>query len=223
MTDEELKDLERQVREKQEAKEIAEERSERVEAEVKQEVMEINEKSIDEISLSDIKVKLNTEKSVEEQAEDVVGALTTVSAIKDDGVKQTLTDKKAEELVNKAEEKATKAKKSAVDAETELQKAERDLHEAVLNTFGIYKHLPRPLMKFLVYLFSPIYTIITMIIGIPCGFCKILIDNLDGIVCRYDKTGDVVKPKIKTIFWIIFSLGVVAAICLTVLACLHII
>ena len=43
------------------------------------------------------------------------------------------------------------------------------------------------------------------------------------IVCRYDKTGDVVKPKIKTIFWIVFALLIVGAICLTVLACLHII
>ena len=184
---------------------------------------EEKKKSIDKISVADIKIKLDDNKSIESQAEDVVGAMVTVSAITDENIKSALTDRKAEELVNKANEKATKAKKVAIDAETELQKAERDLYEAVLNTFGIYKHLPRGLMKTLVWIFSPLYTIISLLIGIPCGFCKILIDNLDGIVCRYDKTGDVVKPKIKTIFWIVFALIIVGSICLTVLACLHII
>ena len=184
---------------------------------------EEKKKSIDKISVADIKIKLDDNKSIESQAEDVVGAMVTASAISDENIKSALTDKKAEELVNKANEKATKAKKVAIDAETELQKAERDLYEAVLNTFGIYKHLPRGLMKTLVWIFSPLYTIISLLIGIPCGFCKILIDNLDGIVCRYDKTGDVVKPKIKTIFWIVFALIIVGSICLTVLACLHII
>lgn len=184
---------------------------------------EEKKKSIDKISVADIKIKLDDNKSIESQAEDVVGAMVTASAITDKNIKSALTDKKAEELVNKANEKATKAKKVAIDAETELQKAERDLYEAVLNTFGIYKHLPRGLMKTLVWIFSPLYTIISLLIGIPCGFCKILIDNLDGIVCRYDKTGDVVKPKIKTIFWIVFALIIVGSICLTVLACLHII
>lgn len=184
---------------------------------------EESKKSIDTINVSDIKIKLDDNKSIESQAEDVVGAMVTASALKDEGIKSTLTDKKAEELVNKAEEKAKKAKKSAVDAETELQKAERDLYEAVLNTFGIYKHLPRGLMKFLVWIFSPLYTIISLLIGIPCGLIKIFIDNLDGIVCRYEDTKDGVKPKIRVIFWIVLALLVVGAICLTVLACCHII
>lgn len=184
---------------------------------------EASKKSIDTINVSDIKIKLDDTKSIESQAEDVVGAMVTAGALKDDSIKSTLVDRKAEELVNKAEEKAKKAKKSAVDAETELQKAERDLYEAVLNTFGIYKHLPRGLMKFLVYIFSPLYTVISLLIGIPCGLVKIFIDNLDGIVCRYEETKDGVKPKMKVIFWVVLSLIVVAAVCLTVLACVGII
>lgn len=184
---------------------------------------EAKKKSIDSINVSDIKIRLDDDKSIESQAEDVVGAMVTAGAIQDEKTRTSLTDKKAEELVNKAEEKAKKAKKSAVDAETELQKAERDLYEAVLNTFGIYKHLPRGLMKTLVWIFSPLYVLLGLLIGVPCGLCKIIIDNLDGIVCRYEKTGDVVKPKVKVIFWIFFALVALAAICLTVLACLHII
>lgn len=184
---------------------------------------EDKKKSIDKISVGDIKIKLDDKKSIESQAEDVVGAMVTASAINDEKVKEALTNKKAEELVNRAEEKASKAKTQSINAETELQKAERDLYEAVLNTFGIYKHLPRGLMKALVWIFSPLFVVISLLIGIPCGFVKIIIDNLDGIICRYDKTGDGVKPKIKIVFWVILGLLVVGAICLTVLACLHII
>ena len=183
-------------------------------------IEEDKKKSIDDIGLSDIKVKLDDNKSLENQTEDVVNAMVTANAIKDSTVNSVLTDKKAEELVNKASEKAKKAQRQAVDAETELQKAERDLYEAVLNTFGIYKHLPRGLMKVMVWIFSPLYTFISLLIGIPCGLVKILIDNLDGIVCRYEKTGENAKPKLKTIFWILLALLVVGAICLTVLGCM---
>ena len=202
---------------------------EKIQSEIENKKLELalqeeeKKKSIDEISVSDIKIKLDDHKSIESQAEDVVGAIVTASAINDNKVKEALTNKKAEELVNRAEEKASKAKTQSINAETELQKAERDLYEAVLNTFGIYKHLPRGLMKALVWIFSPLFVIISLLIGIPCGFVKIIIDNLDGIICRYDKTGDGVKPKIKIVFWVILGLLVVGAICLTVLACLHII
>lgn len=202
---------------------------EKIQSEIENKKLELaiqdeeKKKSIDKISVGDIKIKLDDKKSIESQAEDVVGAMVTASAINDEKVKETLTNKKAEELVNRAEEKASKAKTQSINAETELQKAERDLYEAVLNTFGIYKHLPRGLMKTLVWIFSPLFVLISLIIGIPCGFVKIIIDNLDGIICRYDKTGDGVKPKIKIVFWVILGLLVVGAICLTVLACLHII
>lgn len=199
---------------------------EKIQSEIENKKLELalqeeeKKKSIDEISVSDIKIKLDDHKSIESQAEDVVGAMVTASAINDDKVKEALTNKKAEELVNRAEEKASKAKTQSINAETELQKAERDLYEAVLNTFGIYKHLPRGLMKTLVWIFSPLFVIISLLIGIPCGFVKIIIDNLDGIICRYDKTGDGVKPKIKIVFWVILGLLVVGAICLTVLGCM---
>ena len=107
---------------------------------------EDEKKSIDKISVGDIKIKLDDKKSIESQAEDVVGAMVTARAINDEKVKETLTNKKAEELVNRAEEKASKAKTQSINAETELQKAEQDLYEAVLNTFGIYKHLPQELI-----------------------------------------------------------------------------
>lgn len=180
-----------------------------------------NEKSLADVKLDDIKLKLNTDKSLEEQAEDVSGALSIAGALRSEETAGALVKAKSEELVKKAIAKASDAQRKAIEAETEVQKAERDLYEAVLNTFGIYKHLPRWLMKAMVMILSPLYTIIGLLIGIPCGFVKILIDNLDGIVCRYDKTANGTKPKLKTIFWILLALSVIGAICLTVLKCLN--
>lgn len=179
-----------------------------------------NEKALTDVKLEDIKFKLNTNQSLEGQAEDVAGALSIAGALKNEDTAEELISKKSEELVNKAKAKASDAQKKAIEAETEVQKAERDLYEAVLNTFGIYKHLPRWLMKCMVFILSPLYTIIGLLIGIPCGFVKIMIDNLDGIVCRYEKTANGTKPKIKVIFWILLGLIVIGAICLTVLKCL---
>lgn len=178
------------------------------------------EKSLADVKLEDIRFKLDTDKSLQDQAEDVAGALSIAGALQKEETSKQLIDKKSEELVDKAKSKAAEAKAKALDAETEVQKAEQTLYEAVLQTFGIFKHLPRWLMKFVTVIFSPVYLLFCFIIGTPCALVKIIIENLDGIVCRYEKVGNTTKPKIRVIFWIILSLLVVAAICLTVLKCL---
>lgn len=180
-----------------------------------------NEKALTDVKLEDIKFKLDTQKSLQEQAEDVAGALSIAGALRSEETSNELIKNKSEELVNKSKAKASEAQKKAIEAETDVQKAERALYEAVLNTFGIYKHLPRWLMKVMVFILSPLYTIIGLVIGIPCGFVKILIDNLDGIICRYEDTSNGTKPKLKTIFWVLLGLLVVGIICLTVLKCLN--
>lgn len=178
------------------------------------------EKALTEINFDDVKFKLDTSKDFEHQVEDVLGGVVTASAVQDQNVQKELKEKKAEELVNKAKKKASDAQKQAIESETEVQKAERTLYEAVLQTFGIFKHLPRFLMKVLVWILSPLYVVLTLIIGIPCAFVKIIIDNLDGIICRYEITKDGTKPKIKVISWMLFSIVVLGIIALTVLACL---
>lgn len=179
------------------------------------------EKSLADVKLEDIRFRLDTDKSLQDQAEDVAGALSIAGALQKEETSKQLIDKKSEELVDKAKSKAAEAKAKALDAETEVQKAEQTLYEAVLQTFGIFKHLPRWLMKIVTVIFSPVYLLFCFIIGTPCALVKIIIENLDGIVCRYEKVGNTTKPKIRVIFWIILSLLVVSAICLTVLKCLN--
>lgn len=180
-----------------------------------------NEKSLVDIKLDDIRFKLNTNQSLQAQIDEVTDITTTARALSDESTKKELTLTKSDEIVNKARAKAAESRAKAIDAETEVQKAEQSLYEAVLNTFGIFKHLPNWLMKIVTMVFSPVYLAFCFIIGTPCALFKILIENIDGIVCRYEKVGDTVRPKVRAIFWIILSLGIISGICLTILKCLN--
>ena len=75
----------------------------------------------------------------------------------------------------------------------------------------------------LMCIFAPFYILFVIVIGIPTGFVRFLIDCVDGILIRYDSTEEKRRPKIKVTVWVILSLIIVAAVCLTTLACLHII
>lgn len=219
-------DIEQRAKELAEQEELDKKQSEENTQEQEDKTMQMTpvgtfeEKALTEINFEDVKFKLDTSKDFEHQVEDVLGGVVTASAVQDQNVQKELKEKKAEELVNKAKKKASDAQKQAIDAETEVQKAERTLYEAVLQTFGIFKHLPRFLMKVLVWILSPLYVFLTLLIGIPCAFVKIIIDNLDGIICRYEETDTGTKPKIKVISWMLFSVLVLGIIALTVLACL---
>ena len=182
-----------------------------------------SEKSLSDISINDVKFKVDTTKDYEEQARDVAMAMATAKAVSDEATSVGLSTAKKEELLTKAEVKVKTAQKEVIEAETEIQKAERESYEGMLETFGFYRHLPRWLLKAIVISLTPFYYIIGFIIGIPCGFIKILIENIDGIIVKYDKTGDKAKPRIRVTIWVLLALIIVAAVCLTVLGCLHII
>lgn len=180
-------------------------------------------KAISQVSVDDIKVRVDNNKSVAEQAEDVIDLMATAKAVQDEETADELTKSKAEELLAKAKKKRLSAQTQVLEAETDKQKARRALYEAVLEDFGIKTHLPSWLMVILVILFTPLYIAKSLIIGVPLGFVKTVIDNLDNVVCRYERVGDTVKPKVKVIVWILFVLLVATAIALIVLKCLNII
>ena len=191
--------------------------------EIKKEIAELpaERKALGDLSVNDIEVKLDKSKSYEEQAEDVVGAMATARAVSDERVAQELSDKKAEELKAKASQKVKQAVADDIKAETEKQEATRRLYEAVLETFGIKKHLPQWLMRIMVFIFTPIYIILSLAIGIPCGCAKTLIDNVDNIICRYEDAKDTSKTKIKITIWVLLVLIILAAAALITLKCLN--
>lgn len=182
-------------------------------------VVEVREerKSITEISAKDIKVKFDDSKSMEEQAEDVVGAMATANAVQDEQTAKALTDKKAEELLAKAETKKKEAKTAETEAEVRQQEANRSKYEAVLQTFCINKHLPDWLLKIMVIIFSPIFIALSLVIGIPCGAVKVLIDNIDNILVTYENAESKGKRKIKATVWIAIIIAVLVATAITVL------
>lgn len=193
--------------------------------EIKKELSEtanpVERKALGEISVNDIEMTLDKTKSYEEQAEDVVGAMATARAVSDEKVAQELSEKKAEELKAKASQKAKQAVTDDINAETEKQEATRKLYEAVLETFGVKKHLPQWLMRTMVFIFTPIYIILSLIIGIPCGCAKTIIDNVDNIICRYESAAQTSKPKIKVTIWVLLVLLILATAAVITLKCLN--
>lgn len=180
-------------------------------------------KAITDINLSDVKVQIDTTKSAGEQTKEVIDFAATVSAAQDQDTLKKISDAKKAEIVREAEVKAKEASVKSTHADTEVQKAKREKFEILFETFGVTKHIPDWLLKVLMCIFAPFYILFVIVIGIPTGFIRFLIDCTDGILIRYDNTEEKRRPKIKVTVWVILSLIVVAAICLTVLACMHII
>jgi uncharacterized membrane protein len=174
-------------------------------------------KSLSEVNINDVQFTLNKEKSFEEQAEDVVNAMAIAKAVNDEETAKDLSEKKAEELKSKASGKLKEAQAREKNAESDLQEAQRKKNEAVLSTFGVLKHLPDWLLKIMVFIFSPVYVVLTVIIGVPCGVVKVLIDNIDNILVRYESAEETNKPKIKVTVWIVLVgliLGITALVLL---------
>lgn len=184
---------------------------------------DMTDKSIADVSLSDIHFKLNTTQSYEEQAKDVVNAMATAKAVKDQNTVDTLAKGKQDELIGEQQAKIKKTQKDLKDSETELQKAEFDSNKTLFDTFNIVSHLPKWLQMIVVPLLTPFYLIGVLVIKVPCGFVRMLIDGIDGIICRYEKADERTRPRIKVTVWIIFGLVVAASITLGVLAGLKII
>lgn len=191
-------------------------------------------KSITEIGVNDIKLNLDQSKNVEEQAEQVVGAMAIVKAVQDEEVAQAITDQKAKELLNKADMKAKRAKTDNTAAEVAMQEAERSKYENVLKLFAANKHIPDKLLKIMVMLFSPVYIALHFIIGLPVAIVKTVIKGVgdvatafiectDNILVRYESADEKRQPKIRATVWVVLGLAIVGAICLTILGCLHII
>jgi hypothetical protein len=186
-------------------------------------VANTTEKSIADVTLKDVHFKLNTDKTYEEQAEDVVGAMATAKAVEDKGTVDALASAKQSELIDKQYTKVKQAKKQSIEAETEIQKAEWDTYKVLFDTFNINSHLPKWLQKIVVSILTPFYLVFVLAIKVPCGFVRMLIDGIDGIICRYERADERTRPRIKVTVWIIFALVVASAVVLGTLSGLKII
>lgn len=188
-----------------------------------QSVAQTSDKSIADVSLKDVKFRLNTNQTYEEQAKDVVNVIATVKAVEDEATVQALAKGKQDELIGEQQSKVKKTQKDFINAQTEVQKAEYDSNKALFDTFNIISHLPKWLQMIVVPLLTPFYLIGVLVIKVPCGFVRMLIDGVDGIICRYERADERTRPRIKVTVWIIFALVVASAVVLGTLGGLKII
>ena len=186
-------------------------------------IAQTSDKSIADVSLKDVKFKLDSNQTYEQQAKDVVNAMATAKAVEDEATVQALAKGKQDELIGEQQSKVKKTQKDFIDAQTEVQKAEYDSNKALFDTFNIISHLPKWLQMIVVPLLTPFYLIGVLVIKVPCGFVRMLIDGIDGIICRYEKADERTRPRIKVAVWVIFGLATAGAITLGVLGGLKII
>ena len=91
----------------------------------------MTDKSIADVSLSDIHFKLDTTQSYEEQAKDVVNATAIAKAVKDKNTVEILAKGKQNELIGEQQAKIKRTQSDLKDSETELQKAEFDSNKTL--------------------------------------------------------------------------------------------
>lgn len=188
-----------------------------------QSVAQTSDKSIADVSLKDVKFRLDSNQTYEQQAKDVVNVMATVKAVEDEATVQALAKGKQDELIGEQQSKVKKTQKDFIDAQTEVQKAEYDSNKALFDTFNIISHLPKWLQMIVVPLLTPFYLIGVLVIKVPCGFVRMLIDGIDGIICRYEKADERTRPRIKVTVWIILGIVIASAIALGILGGLKII
>lgn len=178
------------------------------------------EKSLTAVTIDDVAVTLDKTKSYEEQAKDIVFMAATAAAAQDEKTAQNIKDSKSKELVEESKSKAKIAEAGRIAGETEVQDARRKMYEELLELFGVKSHLPQWLMRIVVFLFTPFYIALLVVIGIPTGLIKFLIDCTDRIFVRYEEVGKERRAHVKAITWIFFVvlvLGVGTIITLNIL------
>lgn len=102
---------------------VEEEQAAKQEQEKAVAVSDMSDKSIADVSLKDVKFRLDSNQTYEQQAKDVVNAMATAKAVEDEATVQALAKGKQDELIGEQQSKVKKTQKDFIDAQTEEQKA----------------------------------------------------------------------------------------------------
>lgn len=186
-------------------------------------IPDMSEKSIADVSLKDVKFRLNTNQSYEDQAKDAANAMAVAQAVQDETTINALAKGKQDELIGEQQAKVQKTQKEFINAQTEVQKAEAESHKVLFDTFNITSHLPKWLQPIVIAILTIPFLLGVIVIKVPCGFIRMLIDGIDGIICRYEKADERTRPRIKVTVWVILGIVIAAAIALGILGGLKII
>jgi hypothetical protein len=124
----------------------------------------------------------NKSMSYAEKAKEIVGAIATEEAIKDDDLKRGVVDRRKAALLNSADADMKREEAENKKAETQLQEANYDVYSGVANYAGIKKPLPKKMQSFLFAILAAFQTIYLILFGIPISIINITADGIDSVV-----------------------------------------
>ena len=152
-----------------------------------------------EIEKPEMKVEVDTSKSVAEQAKDFVGALATKNAVEDESLQQALTEKKKEELLHDAAAHLKDEKAESRKADKKLQEANYGVFEGVANYAGIKKPLPDKMQRVLFSILSAIQVIFLIVLGLPTSIVNIIADCVNSIVTKLSEISKAAKVLVLSL------------------------
>lgn len=164
---------------------ISERAQEMVEAQETEEVeknAEEEKPSAIEVFKQQVDFQLDTTKSYEEQAKDLIGVKATAKAIEDEDLTKGVTDRKKAEILNHADAHLKKEEAENKKADTILQEANYGVYEGVATYAGIKKPLPQKMQNILFAILSAVQTILLILFGVPVSIINIIADGVDSIV-----------------------------------------
>lgn len=122
------------------------------------------------------------EASYTERAKEIVGALATEEAIKDEELKRGITDRRKAALLNSADADMKREEAENKKADIQLQEADYGVYIGVANYAGIKKPLPKRMQNILFTILSALQMIYLIIFGIPVSIINITADGIDSVV-----------------------------------------
>ena len=152
-----------------------------------------------EIRTEDLQFEVDRNKSFNEQAKDMVGAIATKNAIEDVNLQKDITDTKKKELKNNAEKELKKEQES-------LQEAEYGVYKGIASYAGIKKPLPQKYQKILFFMYMVLLFPFQVTVGSVFCIVNYFADCADSF---FEKLSSITKSA-KTLVLSLLVLGSVA-------------
>ncbi len=154
-------------------------------------------------------LQINGEKTLEEQAKDLVGVKATERAINDEILTDGVTNRKKAELLSHAEAHLKKEQAENKKADILLQEANHGVYDGVATYAGIKKALPQKMQSVLFPILSAVQIIVLILIGVPISIVNIVLDSVDSVVQKMQNVTRsarwiVLGLIIFGIFWVAF-------------------
>lgn len=145
-----------------------------------------------------IQIHLDKNKSVKEQAKDIVQLAATQEAVKDEELVKDITELKKDELRESASTSLKEEQVKSAHTEKELQHAKYGVYEGIADYIGLKKALPEKMLHALMYILMPLLIIYYVIVGFVTGIINISMDCLNAITERF---AQFTKPGKKVIIF----------------------